>query len=128
MDFKVLISGSRDGCDINIIQFMINYILEYYPNKNYILIHGDAKGVDTLTKNYCEQLKWKEIAFKPDWKKFGKSAGPKRNYDMINENPDFGLFIPSTSSIGTIDCYNKFLKLNKPGLIYDPQHHIVTEI
>lgn len=128
MDFKVLISGSRDGCHMNIIKFMINYILEYYPNRNYILIHGHAKGVDTLVKDYCEALNWKCISFEPDWKNLGKKAGPMRNQDMINTNPDFGLFIPSLTSKGTIDCYQRFIKLNKPGLHYDPQHQLIIEI
>jgi hypothetical protein len=120
MDFKILISGSRYGCDPKIISDMIHYVLITYPNKNYILIHGNAKGVDTMAKNYCQQMGWSCIRFEPDWKKHGKSAGPLRNQTMVNENPDIGLFIPSIDSKGTLDCYNRFLKLNKPGIFYDP--------
>jgi hypothetical protein len=128
MEFKVLISGSRDGCHMNIIKFMIDYILQHYPNKNYILIHGNAKGVDTLVKNYCETLHWQCIAYSPDWKTLGKKAGVLRNQDMVDTNPDFGLFIPSMKSVGTLDCYERFLKINKPGLFYDPHTEYVKEI
>ena len=128
MDFKVLISGSRDGCDINIIHFMIHYVIENIPHKQFILIHGDAPGVDTQVKNYCLTLGWQIIAYPADWQKHGKKAGPLRNQKMVDTNPDFGLFIPSLQSKGTIDCYQRFLKIDKPGLLYNPQDHTVIEI
>ncbi len=38
---------------------------------------------------------------------------------MVNEQPDFGIFIPGPQSRGTYDYLEKYKLLNKPYILYD---------
>lgn len=127
--FIILVSGTREGCDEKILVKMVNKIIEIYgANNNFTLLCGGAKGVDTQAANYCGCLKWKIKFFIPKWGELGKKAGVLRNQDMINENPDFGFFIPSKESKGTYDCLERFKKINKPGLVYNPYTDTIINI
>jgi SLOG family YspA-like protein len=117
---KILVSGTREGVDFIVVKTMINHVIQNYKYDNYVLLHGDAKGVDTQAATYCKSLNWEIRAFPSDWHKYGKSAGILRNQDMVNEQPDYGVFIPSVNSIGTYDCLQRFKQLHKPGIVYDP--------
>lgn len=44
---------------------------------------GDAKGVDSLVLDYAVARDIPSYRFTADWKKFGRSAGPRRNRQMI---------------------------------------------
>lgn len=58
-----------------------------------VIIHGAARGADTLGKFVAERIGLKVIndgkGFPADWKRYGKGAGPIRNQQMIDEGkPD----------------------------------------
>jgi hypothetical protein len=53
-----------------------------------VLIHGGAKGADTLADQWGRQNKLIVYEFKADWEGLGKSAGIIRNVDMLNQYPD----------------------------------------
>jgi len=127
-NIKVLVSGTREGCDEKILINMIAEIIKIHGNKNYILICGGAKGVDTQAANYCISLGWKIKYFIPKWTELGKKAGVLRNQEMVNENPDFGFFILSKESRGTYDCLERFKKINKPGIVYNPYTDSIINI
>lgn len=116
---KILISGTRNGVENIIVRFMVDFVVNYYDKETkFTLIHGTAKGVDTQGAQYAQQLGWEIKPFKPDWSK-GKRAGLDRNSDMVNDNPDFGIFIPIKTSRGTYDCLEKYKSLGKPYILYD---------
>lgn len=61
-----------------------------------LIIHGAARGADTLGKFVAERIGLKVIndgkGFPADWKRYGKAAGPIRNQQMIDEGkPDLVL-------------------------------------
>lgn len=66
------------------------------------IVSGGAPGADTLAE--LEAIK-REITvkkFPAEWSKYGKSAGPKRNQQMIDEGvPDIIVAFPG--GIGTAD-------------------------
>lgn len=76
----ILVTGSRGWCD----HTTINNVLSNYDTETTLLIVGDAAGADTIALDYWKSLNGQYIQFKPDWKKYGKKAGPLRNIDMIN--------------------------------------------
>jgi YspA, cpYpsA-related SLOG family len=127
-NITVLVSGTREGCDEKILIDMISEIIKTHGSKNYTLICGGAKGVDMQAANYCLSLGWKVKYFIPKWTELGRKAGVLRNQDMINQTPDFGFFIPSTESKGTYDCLERFKKINKPGLVYNPYTNSIINI
>ena len=120
MSFIVLVSGTRDGVHELVIKTMIDYVIKTYPLNNYTLIHGNAKGVDKQCAHYVSTLEWEIKPMSAEWDRYGKRAGILRNQDMVDCHPDFGVFIPSITSIGTYDCLRRYELLNKPGIVYEP--------
>ena len=47
-------------------------------------VSGGAKGADSFGEEYAAAHDVKVTVFKPDWKKYGKAAGPIRNKDMLD--------------------------------------------
>lgn len=102
---KVIVSGSRDYTDKNIIKYWLDYF-----NPTYI-VDGGQRGADTIAWQYAvdNNLGWIRIA--ADWDKYGKKAGPIRNQQMLDETkPDLVLAFPLEGSIGTYDMIRKAVK------------------
>jgi hypothetical protein len=88
---RVIIAGSRGFNDYELLckkctEFIPD--LEEEKRKNPLLctsvniISGNAAGADTLGKQFAMQNKLSLSVFKPDWKKYNKSAGFIRNEAM----------------------------------------------
>lgn len=60
-----------------------------------VVIHGDAKGADTMADSWAV-VNWCEIQSYPaDWDKYGKRAGYLRNMQMLVEGkPDLVVAFP----------------------------------
>ena len=50
-----------------------------------VVIHGKAKGADSLAELWARSRKVPVKSFAADWDKFGKAAGPIRNQQMLEE-------------------------------------------
>lgn len=84
-------------------------ILEHLKIYNQpIILVGDASGVDYMTKIVCNYIGISFIEYKADWDKHGKSAGPIRNQEMIDQEPDLVLAFPGGR--GTADCVRRAKK------------------
>jgi hypothetical protein len=60
-----------------------------------VLIHGNAKGADTLAKRWAVAHSVWHLPFEPDWQTHGDLAGPIRNRRMLDEGkPDLVLAFP----------------------------------
>jgi hypothetical protein len=107
---KVLICGDRNYQDYTKVLSHIKSLL--VDHKELLIIEGGAKGADTLAKEAAIEcgVKYKEI--KADWKRYGRAAGPKRNQQMLDENPNLVLaFHPNINeSKGTKDMVNRARK------------------
>lgn len=75
-----------------------------------VVIHGAARGADTLGKFVAERIGLKVIndgkGFPADWKRYGKGAGPIRNQQMLDDGkPDLVLAFHENinESVGTKD-------------------------
>ena len=67
-----------------------------------LLIHGGAKGADSLCAKWAETRGINTLRFDPDWDTQGRSAGKNRNQDMIDSgHPDGIAIFPGES--GTKD-------------------------
>lgn len=56
-----------------------------------MIIHGAAKGVDTLVANTAHELGCMVKAYPALWNVYGNGAGPIRNREMLDKNPDIEL-------------------------------------
>lgn len=72
-----------------------------------LVIHGDAKGVDTEAEEVCIALGLDHIKFYANWKHYGRAAGPIRNRKMLDMIPTEVWAFPVPHSIGTKDCMNE---------------------
>lgn len=128
-DIKLAIIGSRGITSAALLDnIMIEYIL---PEFNIVsIISGGARGVDSLAENWADRKGVDKLIFPADWKKYGKSAGYRRNHDII-KNSDLVLALWDGQSRGTQHSmglaettYHKPLKVfvienNKITSIYD---------
>ena len=84
----VLVCGSRDWNDRTKIRVMMER-LKYEGYKT--IIEGEARGADTMAREEALKLGMHVIAMPAKWKLYGKSAGMRRNQEMLNKKPDLVL-------------------------------------
>lgn len=95
---KVLVCGDGNWNDFDIIrQELSNF------NSDTIIIHGAAKGADSISGYIADELGFEIKTYPAEWNKYGKAAGPIRNKKMLDERPDLVLAFHSNiqSSKGT---------------------------
>jgi hypothetical protein len=62
------------------------------------LIHGAAKGADTLAGGWAESRGIEVIACPADWRRYHRAAGPIRNKQMLVEHkPDLVVAFPGST-------------------------------
>ena len=75
-----------------------------------VLVHGAARGADSLAADIGARLGFVVRAFPADWKSFGRAAGPIRNARMLAEgHPDLVLAFHDNiaQSRGTADMVRR---------------------
>lgn len=85
MEFRVIIAGSRAFTDYNLLKNKCDFYLQRKlldPNIEVIVISGGASGADTLGEKYAKERNLRIERYNADWKKYGKSAGYRRNKQM----------------------------------------------
>lgn len=77
-----MVCGSRSITNEDLVFKAIDeYVAEL--NDEVIIIEGEARGVDTIAKNWAISHGAEIIKFPAKWDLYGKSAGFKRNVDMV---------------------------------------------
>ncbi len=77
---KILVCGGRDFND----EEMVASILSRYVFKGDILIHGGSSGADRLAGDWAKKNDIEVEVYPADWHRYGKSAGPIRNGQMLS--------------------------------------------
>ena len=77
---KTIIAESRNITDYNLIKTTLQNISLNITE----VVSGKAIGVDQLGEKYAEEFGLPIHPLPADWKKYGKSAGYKRNEEMAN--------------------------------------------
>ena len=102
---RILICGDRNYKDWIKVQDNLNTI-----PRTAIIIHGGARGADSLAGKLATSLKMKVIKFQADWDKYGKAAGVLRNQQMLDEgHPDLVVYFHKDieNSKGTRDMLKR---------------------
>jgi hypothetical protein len=80
---RVLVCGGRDFDDYALVEQELGKL------NISCLIHGAARGADSLGAKYAALHGIPVQAFPADWKRYGRGAGPIRNAQMLREGkPD----------------------------------------
>lgn len=72
------IVGSRDFPDLGLV---VEYV--HSLPKDTVVVSGNAKGVDKTAETVAMDLGMEVISLPADWKQHGKSAGYKRNGEIV---------------------------------------------
>ena len=84
--FNVIIAGGRDFSDYALLAKTMDHLLSNIRD-DITVICGKARGADTLGEQYAKERGFSVQYFPADWKRYGKSAGYRRNAEMA-ENAD----------------------------------------
>jgi len=93
---RLLVSGSRIFTDRNKLWEKLSEL------KPTIIIHGGARGVDTMADTYAKEHGIPCIKMEANWDYYQKAAGPIRNQWMLDlTNPDLVVAFPKGEARGT---------------------------
>lgn len=112
---KVLVCGSRGYNDAATIR---HHLSQLPPGT--IIIHGGAKGADTMAGDIAAELRFPVVTYPAEWDVYGRSAGARRNQYMLDEGkPDMVLAFWDGHSKGTSDMLNRAKKTHVPCRMVD---------
>ena len=105
----LLVTGSRTWEDQKIIWNTLDIL---YKRGFRTLLHGAAKGVDTIADQWAEYMDHCEYDLTVKrypveahhWEKYGKRAGILRNIAMVDKQPDLVLGFIRNESPGATQC------------------------
>jgi len=80
MSQRILICGDRNWTNKELIRHVLNSMKDIEA-----VIEGECRGADILGKQVAEEMGIFVVKFPADWLQYGKSAGPIRNQQMLNE-------------------------------------------
>jgi len=104
-DVIVLVTGYRHWNDLSKIEAAFNTIDD--SSATITLVHGDCSGAYRMAAAVGRTKGWKIIAVPAQWSRYGRSAGPRRNKDMIET---YHLCIPSPQ----ISWHSTVLEITSP--------------
>jgi len=85
--FVLLVCGGRDFIDMPRASAALDAVHAKRPIT--LLVHGAARGADTLAATWAQRRGVLTQAFPADWNRDGRAAGPLRNQRMLDEaRPD----------------------------------------
>jgi hypothetical protein len=80
---KLAVVGSRNFNDYELLKFKLDTIHSVKPIS--LIVSGGAAGADSLSEKWAKENNVPTKIFIPDWDRFGKSAGYKRNVQIVCE-------------------------------------------
>ena len=106
----VIIAGSRSINKEEDKTEIVGRAIESTPFDIEKVIHGGAKGVDSIAEELSqEHFELKTEIYPAEWEQFGDAAGPKRNREMAKD-ADALIAIWDGDSSGTRNMINEALK------------------
>lgn len=100
---KVIVCGGRNFSDRKHVFDWLDKFHQKHPISH--LIHGGARGVDRFAFQWCMAHGVRHSEYPADWITYGRSAGPRRNQQMLNQSPDAVIAFPGGT--GTADMVNR---------------------
>lgn len=83
---RVLVCGGRDYDNFFHLSDYLDSLHKDTPIT--CIINGGAKGADSLSAKWADTNQINYTTIPAKWGKYGKSAGYKRNVEMLDEKPD----------------------------------------
>lgn len=125
---RILVCGGRNYTNRKILEEILSdywYSRSHEQQNEFVLIHGDARGADRLARDWCLRTcyEWCHAPFPADWNKYGRSAGPIRNKQMLDEGkPSVVLAFPGGK--GTANMIKLAIEAGVEVIQVDEEGHI----
>lgn len=106
-EIRLAIVGSRGFQDYQYLKKCLSTIAASY--KIVTIVSGGARGADTLGERYARENGIPTKIFLPDWDKYGRSAGYRRNVYIVDNADVVAAFWDGQSrgTASTIDLAGK---------------------
>lgn len=113
---RVLVTGSRNWTDRKAIEDELDYLYYDFPFRHLTVVHGGARGADTIAAEWAAARGSHVTAERhpAEWERHGKSAGHRRNAEMVALGADICLAFPIGESRGTRGCIEMAKKAGIP--------------
>lgn len=101
---RVLVCGDRNWTDRTLIRDRLSQL----PTGT-VIVQGGARGADRLAEQVADDLGFVVENYPAEWDKYGRSAGPIRNREMLDTRPHLVIAFHDdlSKSKGTKDCVNE---------------------
>lgn len=120
----VVVTGSRDWNDHWTVEQALIELAGGDDPSGIVLVEGGARGLDRIVRIAGRFLGFNVQTVEADWETNGKSAGPIRNQEMIDLQPDLGLAFPLGHSIGTFDMMMRMKANGIPYQVFFPRESV----
>jgi hypothetical protein len=125
---KVLITGDRNWQDRKTIHRTLRFIQMTNvgtdcAHRSLVVIQGEASGADSTARDCARDLGIEVWSFPANWKKYGRAAGPLRNKEMLDREPDLVVAFHNdlSKSKGTKNCVGEAKKRGIPVVVVRSQ-------
>lgn len=118
---KLAIVGSRTYPDLDAVY---NYVASL-PDDT-IIISGGARGVDRTAESAAREFGLQVDIHPAQWGKYGKSAGYRRNADIVNACDELVAFWDGESK-GTLHSIHTASDLGKRVTVYDVNMKVMAD-
>ena len=80
---NIVICGSRHFTDYSVLSSALDDFLSIFQKEEICIVSGGCRGADSLALQYAQDRSISFLKYPADWKRFGKSAGIIRNFQML---------------------------------------------
>jgi hypothetical protein len=119
---RILVTGSRDWTTEAVIRHALDRhaVARRFLREDIetVVMHGNCRGADQVAAKHAFQLGFMVEAYPADWAKHGKAAGPIRNREMLDRQPDLVLAFQRNGSRGTQDVIDEAKRRGIPVELY----------
>lgn len=116
MTERVVVTGDREWSDRDLLDTALDEVYTECGG-DMVLIEGEARGADIMSREWAKDRKVPVDDYPAKWAEHGRSAGPRRNQQMIDEgNPTQGVVFHHdlANSRGTADMVKRLEKALVP--------------
>ena len=110
---RIAIVGSRDYPRPDLVEAFVARL-----PKSAVVVSGGARGVDSVAVEAAEARGLEAVVFPADWRRWRRSAGPRRNAEIV-EHADRVVAFWDGASRGTLDTVRRARRAGLPIEIYD---------
>lgn len=121
MSYRLCVAGSRNFNNVQLAEEVLSQVFNFIAKKHgdaITIISGGAKGADSVGELVAHKHHYDIERYLPDWDRYGKSAGYKRNQSMCAASNGCVVFWDG-SSRGSHHMIDICRKAGKPIMVVD---------